>query len=425
MPDMLPNARLGPIILQPGISRGNALTFIYAAFIGVTLNTFVNFFSPYVLTEQLGVLESEQGRISGDLVFYAEIMLLLACAVAGVAADRYGRRAVFALGFLILGCGFALYGFVDQYSTLLLLRLLFACGMGFINVMVSTVLADYPVEGSRGKLVGISGFAIGIGALFLVFVLAPLPSQFAAIADPLWAGRYTALCVAAIAFASALCVGFGLARKQVTSIKQGPSWLDSLRESMLAARDNPRVALSYGCAFVARGDLIVVGVFFTLWLTQEGIAQGLSSADAIRKAGLFFGLIQGTALLWAPIAGVINDRLDRVTATAAGLALAALGYGSIAIIEDPLGPWMYGCAMLLGVGQMSVMLASQTLIGQEAPPDQRGAVMGAFSICGALGIMFVTKAGGLVFDTWKPGPFVIVALCNVVLLVVALLMRRR
>jgi MFS family permease len=83
---------------------------------------------------------------------------------------------------------------------------------------------------------------------------------------------------------------------------------------------------------------------------------------------LFFGLIQGTALLWAPIAGVINDRLDRVTATAAGLALAALGYGSIAIVEDPLGPLMYVCAILLGIGQMSVMLASQTLIGQEAPP---------------------------------------------------------
>jgi MFS family permease len=241
----------------------------------------------------------------------------------------------------------------------------------------------------------------------------------------LWAGRYTALTVAAIAFASALCAGLGLARKQVTVTEQRPSWFDSLRESMLAARENPRVALSYGCAFVARGDLIVIGVFFTLWLIQEGIAHGLSSADAIRNAGLFFGLIQGTALLWAPIAGVINDRLDRVTATAAGLALAALGYGSIAIVEDPLGPLMYVCAILLGIGQMSVMLASQTLIGQEAPPEQRGAVMGAFSICGALGIMFVTKMGGWVFDTWKPGPFVIVAVCNVLLLIVALFMRRR
>jgi MFS family permease len=425
MSDTLPTARLGPITLQPGISRTNALVFIYAALIGITLNTFVNFFSPYVLTEQLGVPASEQGRITGDLVFYAEIMLLLACAVAGVAADRYGRRAVFTVGFLILGCGFALYGFVDQYSTLLLLRLLFACGIGFINVMVSTVMADYPVEDSRGKLVGITGFAIGVGALFLVFVLAPLPSQFAALADPLWAGRYTALSVAAIALASALAVGLGLARKQVTAVERRSGWLESMREGLLAARENPRVALSYGCAFVARGDLIVIGVFFTLWLTQEGIAQGLSSAEAIRKAGLFFGVIQGTALLWAPIAGVINDRLDRVTATAAGLALAALGYGSIAIITNPLGPWMYACAVLLGVGQMSVMLASQTLIGQEAPANQRGAVMGAFSICGALGIMFVTKMGGWVFDTWKPGPFVIVAVCNVLLLVVALFMRRR
>ena len=67
--------------------------------------------------------EAEQGRISGDLVFYAEIVLLVACGVAGILADRWGRRAVFAAGFALLALGFAVYGFVDGYSELLLLRL--------------------------------------------------------------------------------------------------------------------------------------------------------------------------------------------------------------------------------------------------------------------------------------------------------------
>ena len=40
--------------------------------------------------------------------------------------------------------------------------------------------------------------------MFLVFVLAPLPSQFANIVDALWAGRYALLCVAVIALALSL-----------------------------------------------------------------------------------------------------------------------------------------------------------------------------------------------------------------------------
>ncbi len=418
--------KLGPIHLVSGVTTANALVFLYAAFIGITLNTFVNFIQPYVLTEQLGIPESEQGRISGDLVFYAEIMLLAACGVAGIAADRFGRRAVFTIGFLLLAVGFSLYGFIDGFSQLLLLRLFFACGVACINVMVTTVQADYPVEESRGKLVGITGFMIGVGAMFLVFVLAPLPSFFAQDYDALWAGRWTMLTVACIALVSAMVCARGLSPLATPAEgTQHQSWREAISDSIAAARENARIGLAYACAFVARGDLIVVGVFFSLWITQEGIAAGMSSADALKRAGLLFGLIQGSALLWAPVAGILNDRLERVTATAAGLALAAIGYGSMIVVGNPLEGLIYPCAVLLGIGQMSVMLASQTLIGQEAPSDRRGAVMGMFSICGALGIMFVTKAGGWVFDMWKPGPFAIVAVLNIVLCLVALAIQRQ
>ena len=418
--------RLGPIELVPGISPSNAMVFLYSAFIGITLNTFVNFIQPYVLTEQLLVPEAQQGRVSGDLVFYAEIMMLAACGAAGIAADRFGRRVVTAAGLLILAVGFTIYGFVDGFTTLLLLRLFFACGIACINVMVSTVQADYPVETSRGKLVGLSGFCIGLGALFLVFALAPMPSRFAEFADPLWAGRYTLLSVAGIAVVSAIIVGFGLAKYNPgREALNRPSSLQALRIGIAEARENRGVALAYGCAFVARGDLIVIGVFFSLWVTQQGISQGMSSADAVKTAGMLFGIVQGCALLWAPVAGAINDKLDRLNAMTLALAAAVIGYGSLAFVDNPLSTSMYLCAVLLGIGQMSVLLASQTLIGQEAPEEHRGVVMAAFSICGALGIMFVTKLGGIVFDAWKPGPFVLVAGVNAVLFLISLAVAAR
>ncbi len=65
---------------------------------------------------------------------------------------------------------------------------------------------------------------------------------------------------------------------------------------------------------------------------------------------------------------------------ALGLLIASIGYGSMGFIDQPLGTAMYGAAVLLGIGQMSVLMTSQTLIGQEAPEQNRGAIMGMFSL---------------------------------------------
>jgi MFS family permease len=417
-------ARLGPVELTEGVLPRHALTFLYLSFIGITLNTFINFIQPYVLTEQLHIPEAQQGAMTGNLVFLSECMLLLSCAVAGVVADRVGRRMVFASGFAILAIGYACYGFVDSESQLLMLRLGLAWGVGAINVMVTLLQADYPREASRGKLVGMTGFCIGMGALFLVFVLARLPEWYGQIAVPREAGLYALLTVALIALFSAVVAWGGLSGGGDSTVKSHRRGWQQLTDAMTCARANPRIALSYACAFVARGDLIVIGVFFSLWLIQAGIANGMDTAEAVALAALYFGIIQGVALISAPVIGVLIDRLDRVTGVCITLLLAAVGYGSLTVIDDPLGPAMAPAAMLLGVGQMAVMLASQTLVAQEAPPQQRGAVMGVFSLCGALGIMFITKVGGGVFDFWKPGPFAIVAVANLLLCMAALALRR-
>ncbi|MEH6550729.1 MAG: MFS transporter [Pseudomonadales bacterium] len=420
--------RLGPIHLIAGISRLNALTFLYAAFIGITLNTFVNFIQPYVLTEQLHIPQSEQGALTGNLVFYSEIVLLLVCGIAGLVADKKGRRFVFTVGFVVLALGFVAYGFVENSPELLLLRLWMALGVACINVMVSTVQADYPQEESRGKLVGLTGFCIGLGALFLVFVLSKLPFWYSAFADARTAGLYTLLTVALIAFLSALVMRMGLFHDKSApedDAHEHLTWRDRFRQSIVAAKLNPKVGLSYACAFVARSDLIVVGVFFSLWLTHAGISSGMSTANAVKTAGMYFGIVQASALVSAPLLGILNDRLDRLVALIWALIVAAVGYGVMGLITDPLAPSMIVACIFLGIGQMAVMLASQTLIGQEAPAQMRGAVMGTFSVCGAMGIMFITKFGGVAFDVWKPAPFVIVAVLNCMLLVAAVIVRRR
>jgi predicted MFS family arabinose efflux permease len=72
---------------------------------------------------------------------------------------------------------------------------------------------------------------------------------------------------------------------------------------------------------------------------------------------------------------------------------------------------------------MAAVLSATSLIGRESPDEGRGAVMGMFSMCGALGIGATGVIGGQLFDHWSPvGPFLLVAGANVILLAAAVVL---
>ena len=419
------NAKLGPILLAPGVRPVHALTYLYSTFAILSVCTFISVIQPYVLNVNIGVPMEDQGRVSGNMVFYGEIVLLALSGLAGALSDRLGRKTVLLTGVVILGLGYVFYGFVSSVGQLTLVRIFLALGITSATVMISAIQVDYPAEESRGKMVGIAACCIGIGAVLIGVLGQQLPYWFVGGgADPQTAGTYTMLTLSGVCAFSMLLLGLGLKGGRPPYARERETLSRLLAEGVRGARDNRRILLAYAAAFVARGDLVVVGTFFTLWLTQEGIGQGLAVEAAQRQAGLFFGMVMGVALIWAPIMGVINDRLDRTLVMALALLSAALGYGVMGLIPDPLGVWMYPAGVLLGIGQLSVVSASQTLIGQEAPRAVRGSVVGTFSICGAAGILFITSVGGRMYDAIAPwAPFVLIGLVNGVLGLAALSMR--
>ncbi len=131
------------------------------------------------------------------------------------------------------------------------------------------------------------------------------------------------------------------------------------------------------------------------------------------------------ALLWAYPMGLIIDRCNRVVGMAIGAGLGALGFTAMYFVEDPLATAAIPFIVLLGVGQVSCFAAAQGLIGQEAPLAERGAVLGAFGLAGAVGIIIATGVGGWLFDNWmQSGPFVMVGLANLVVVAASLLVWR-
>lgn len=419
-------ARIGPIELAEGVTRGHARALLFAAFSTIGLLVFVGVATPYVLNVHLGIPLDEQGRVSGRLVMWTEITQLATFTLFGVIADRIGRRQVFALGYLVMALGYALYPYAESTGELTIYRILYALGVSAATCMLATVVSDYPREQSRGRMVALVGICNGLGIVTLTLIFGRLPKWLTEAGyDAVTAGRYTHLVVAAVAATSALIVALGLKPGLEVRHEERPAIGHLLRAGFAAMR-SPRIALAYCAAFVARGDLVILGTFTNLWGQAAAFAAGETGAEAMAQGKILFIVAQAAALPWAGVAFFLIDRLRRVAGLALCMGLAAIGYLSMYLVADPLASATLPLFALLGIGQISAFLGATALIGQEAPRAERASVVAMFSFFGAIGILVTSLAGGYLYDRAGPhAPFVMVGLLNLVVLAAALLVGRR
>jgi MFS family permease len=419
-------ARIGPLRLAPGIQPRHGWTFLIAAFFSIGLMIFISIGQTYILNEHLHIPSSEQGTLSGNLVFFTEILTLLLFMPAGILMDRIGRRSVYAAGFLLLAVTYVLYPLATSVAALYADRIVYALAVVTVAGGLSTVMADYPAECSRGKLVAAVGLLSGLGVVLISQGFGALPKVFSRAGfDGVTAGQLTHFIVAGVAVAVAVFIFWGLKPGVPVQPEERPTVRDLLISGFTQAR-NPRILLAYASAFIARGDQSVNAVFLILWGTLAGKAAGLEPAAAVMSGTLIFVISQIAALVWAPLLGPLLDRMDRVSALAVCMALAAIGNLALLFLDDPLASGGSFFFILLGIGQISVFLGGQSLIGQEAPLAQRGSILGAFNVAGAIGILLMTAIGGRLFDQIDPrAPFVVIGVVNILLVLASIYVRIR
>ena len=378
-------ARIGPFWFTPGWSRGNAATVWIASAMTIGLAAFMSFVQPYLLNEVLHLPEDRQGTLTGTLAALQELIVIGLASFAGAWSDRISRRRVYYLGLLAMGAGYVIYPLATTVGELLLYRCVFAVGIALAPLMLSACIVDASQEGSRGRWIGSNNLMQGLGVIIgLPRIIAHQPGA------------------GGIAMTAQIIAAMG------------------------AARGNPRLALAYGAAFIGRGDFTVIGVYFSLWIVQAGRDLGMTSGVALARAGMLFGIVQGAAMFCAFFMGMIVDRINRITGLCLALTLAGAGYLLMGQVEDPFGPAFVPIALLLGMGEIAVIVTAGALLGQEVPAENRGPIVGFYNAIGGIGILFATYVGGLAFDNiGRTAPFTVMGLLNISLLCCALLVRTR
>jgi MFS family permease len=421
-------ARIGPFWFMPGWTRGNAATVWLASFFSIGLAAYMSFVQPFLLNEVLKVPQEQQGTLTGTLGLLQELVIIGLAGFIGTWSDRAGRRRVYCLGFIAMAAGYLVYPFASSVADLYIYRIAFALGVAVVPLMLSACVVDAIQEPCRGKWIGSNNLLQGFGVVAMSLLLAKTPAWYLGMgADTVHAARYAYWTAAGIALFAAVLMGIGLPKKiAVQTGEQKPAMLAQMYAALQVGMHNPRLAVAYGAAFIGRGDFVVIGAFFSLWIMQTGIDSGMSAGDSLARGGMLFGIVQIAAMVWAFFMGMITDRLNRVTALSIALGIAGIGYLLLGNVADPFARSFIPIAVLVGMGEVSVIVTAGALLGQEARIDLRGSIVGFYSAVGGVGILFATGVGGIVFDKiGRTAPFTLMGLLNIALLITALIVRVR
>ncbi len=148
-----------------------------------------------LMTFVLGSIKAEFGLTAaqaGMLASSSFLGMFLGAAIAGLLADRFGRKPVFQVSMIFWGVGSLMCGLADNVTTLMLYRVLLGFGMGMEFPIGLSMVSEIVPAKSRGKYVAIlEGFwPIGfIAAGAMTYFLLPMIG---------WRGIFIALAVPAV-----------------------------------------------------------------------------------------------------------------------------------------------------------------------------------------------------------------------------------
>lgn len=331
--------------------------------------------------------------VSGTLVSVTGLTGALCMTLAGVAASRFGPRAVTLLSALVAVVAIGALVVVFTVPSLTASRVLYGVGNAGITVATTAWVSATAPEGERGRALGYYGISVWVG-----LALGPLLGEnlYAAGGNVVaWSGL---LAVQAVVLLAAASVAAPRAPGPDDAPDAGTVATTAAGRSSGPQTSRPRVVLAvvWVPALAALSAWGAQGLF-TTFLVQHLQSRGLPATGVLGASSIFL-VFAGSVVAARFALGSLPDRLGPVVTARGGLALVTVG---LVVTAFSASFWVAAvAAVVLGIGY-APLYPSLTLLSTTALPDAlRPTGIGLFSAATSLGMAAGAAVGGVLIVAW-------------------------
>ena len=357
---------------------------------------------PVYLVTVLGTSMLTVGVIEGIAEATASITKIF----SGALSDWLGKRKFLAaLGYGLAAFTKPVFPLAPTVGWLVAARFIDRVGKGIRGAPRDALVADIAPAHLRGASFGLRQSLDTVGAF-----LGPL----AAIAL-MWltADSFTTV------FWVAVIPGFLALGLIVLAVKEPerPAGLRAVR-APLSMAELKRLGSSYWW-------VVAVATVFTLARFSEAflILKAQSAGMAIMLVPAIMVVMNVVYALAAYPAGILSDKIDRLTILVIGLVLLVVADVVLALSSGVPGVMLGVVLWGLHMGFTQGLLA--TLIADTAPPELRGTAFGMFNLLGGLAMLAASVVAGVLWDVFGPAGTFAAGACFAVLALLGLLAVRR
>ncbi len=389
----------------------------------------VNIANPVIQAHYNVPLSMVEWVVTAYLIVVSSVLLFF-----GRLSDLYGQKKVYIWGFAIFTVGSALCGFATSVEMLIGLRVVQALGAGMMFATNSAIITHNVAAEHRGRAFSVNAVAVAVALSTGPVLGGALTSAFG------WQSIFFINIPVGI-------IGIAMAAKYIPADRRKPSMRMDIPGSIMIFAALSLILLSLDqvgngmdtTLFVAMltGGLLIAAIFIRFekrsthpildlsLFRRRVFSASLAAAvfnymaqyimvflapfylQTVRlyepaMAGLLYIPMPLSALLVAPLAGVIADRSDTRLLSSAGMGIMAVGLFLLSRLDVDTPNWYIVMAMAVtGFGSGLFQTPNNTALMGSVPSESRGVASGMLATARNMGMVFGVGLSGALFTLFS------------------------